>query len=408
VQDLIQTDWGWLALVGGAVVLPDARMRRRAAGGLGALVLALAALRVGGGPGRLPTDFAGVELALVLIGIAVLAAAVFSAGRRGRRGALGSALVAAGLVLLLRDFGALVRVARLGGTIAALGVIGGLAALAWAAAAAALRRVPLTADPGRPIAVRWMAWAAAGVLLTALAPHVLLIFAGMALGTVAISADGIGRHRLSSLTPVVITVATLGAAGWLLVTIAGDQSLATSALSELPLSPAAETLLAPLLLLAAWSVAGLWPMGRSPLTGLAGLAGLFLLGRVAVPALPDGLEHWRPLAYPILGLALWQAVASRRWAAALIGGGLFALVSGTRDGVAAACWLGFGALAVAMAGFPARHAPWLLCLAMLAAGVGTLPGTAAGLEVEVVYTTITVAGVALLLAAGGRRVPGEA
>jgi hypothetical protein len=293
---LIQTDWGWLALVGAVVVLPDARRRRRAAGGLGALVLALAALRVRGGPGRLPTDFAGVELALVLIGLAVLVAALFSAVRRGRRGALGLALVAAGLVLLLRDFEALVRVARLGGTLAALAVIGGLAALAWVAAAAVLRRMPLVADPGRPLALRCTACAAAGVLLTALAPHVLLIFAGMVLAALAKAAGGFRQRRLSSLIPVVITVATLGAAGWLLVTIAGDQSLATTALSELPLSPAAEALLAPLLLLAAWSVAGLWPMSRSPLTGLAGLAGLFLLGRVAVPALPEGLEHWRPLA----------------------------------------------------------------------------------------------------------------
>jgi hypothetical protein len=57
---------------------------------------------------------------------------------------------------------------------------------------------------------------------------------------------------------------------------------------------------------------------------------------------------------------------------------------------------------VAIAGYPTRYAPWLLCLATLAAGAGTLPGTAAGLGAEVVYTTITVAGVAILVAAGGR------
>jgi hypothetical protein len=402
VQDLIQTDWGWLALVGGVVLLPDARRRRVAGGGLGALVLALAALRVGAGASRLPTDFASVELALVLIGLGVLAAAALPTARRGRRGALGLALLTAGLVLLLRDFEGLVRAARLGGTMAALGAIGGIAALSWLSAAAVLRRARIPADPARPIAARWMACAGAGVLLTALAPHVLLIFAGVLLAAAAIGAEGAGRHRWLSLIPVAITLATLGAASWLLVTIAGDQSLATGALPELPLSPAAEALLAPLLLLAGWSVAGLWPLGRSPLTGVAGLAGLFVLGRVALPALPEGLEHWRPLAYPILGLALWQAAASRRWAAALIAGGLLALVSGTRDGVAAACWLGLGALTVAIAGYPTRYAPWLLCLATLAAGAGTLPGTAAGLGAEVVYTTITVAGVAILVAAGGR------
>jgi hypothetical protein len=38
-------------------------------------------------------------------------------------------------------------------------------------------------------------------------------------------------------------------------------------------------------------------------------------------------------------------------------------------------------------------------LAALAAGVGVLPATAAGLRVEVVYTALTVAGAAALLAA---------
>ena len=406
---MIHTDWGWRALVGGVVLLPDAHRRRLAGGGLGALVLALAAMRAGGGQAQLPADFAGVELALVLIGLAVLASAVFGAARSRRRGALALVLLAAGLVLLLGDILTLGRAARPGGTIAALGVLGGVGALAWAAARLLLRRVaPPVAEPGSPIAPRWIACAAGGVLLAALGPHVLLIFAGVVLATMAVAAVGVRRQRVSSAMAAAITVATLAAAGWLLATIAGDQGLATATLPELPLSPAAETLLAPLLLLAGWSVAGLWPMPRSPLAGVAGLAGLFLLGRVVVPALPQGLQHWRPLAYPILGLALWQAVASRRWAAALIGGALFALSAGTRDGVAAAWWLGAGALAEAVAGYLGRgDAPWLLCLAALAAGFGTLPATAAGLGAEVVYTTVTVAGLAILLAAGGSAARGE-
>jgi hypothetical protein len=141
-------------------------------------------------------------------------------------------------------------------------------------------------------------------------------------------------------------------------------------------------------------------MPRSPLAGVAGLAGLFLVGRLAVPALPEGLDHWRPLAYPVLAVGLWQAALSRRWAAMLIGGALFALLSGSDGGITAAWWLGAAALLAAAAEYhDLRAGRWPACLAVMAAGLGVLPGTAAGLKVEVVYTTLTVAGLALLLAA---------
>jgi hypothetical protein len=119
-----------------------------------------------------------------------------------------------------------------------------------------------------------------------------------------------------------------------------------------------------------------------------------------VPALPEGLDHWRPLAYPILALGLWQAVAAHRWSAVLVGGALFALASGSAHGVPAAWWLGAGALAVGAADlFSHRAAVWLRPAAALAGGIGALPGTMAGLEREVVYTTLAVLGIAILLAA---------
>jgi hypothetical protein len=409
---LIHSDWGWLALVAGGVLVPTMPGRRLAAGGLGALALALGALRVGGGPGRLPGDFAAVELALVLIGAAGPAAAVLPTVRGSRRGAAGAALIAAGVVLLLRDLRALAHAAPIGGTAAALAVVAGTAALTWVAAGMVLRRAPPPPVAGRDegIDLRWTGCAAAGVFLAALGPHILLIFTGVILAAVAVGAETLGRRRYSAAWPVVITLAALGPAGWLLATIAGDQRLATVALPDLPLSPAAEALLAPLVLLAAWSLAGLWPLRRSRLTGLAGLAGLFLVARLAIPALPEGLDHWRPLAYPILSLGLWQAVVSRRWPAGLIGGALFALISRTPDGSAAAWWLGAAALAAGIAQHTARRElAWLSCLAGLAAGIGALPATAAGLEREVVYTTFAVAGLAVLLAAGrpaSRAAPG--
>jgi hypothetical protein len=399
---LIHTDWAWLALVGGAVLVPGARGRRLGAGGLGALALALGALRAGGGPGRLPGDFAAVELALLLVGAAVLAAAAIPTARAGWRGSAAVALLAAGVLLLLSDLRALVQAATVGGSAAALGVVSGIAGLAWVAGGVVLRRWP-PADAGRHGAIdrRWIACATAGVLLASVGPHVLLIFGGAVLAAVAVGAEALGRRGFSAAAVVAISVAALGTAAWLLAAIAGDQGLAVAALADLPLSPAAETLLAPLLLLAAWSVAGLWPLPRSPLTGLAGLAGLLLMVRVAAPALPEGLDHWRPLAYPVLGVGLWQAVVSRRWPAALIGGALFALIAGSAGGPVAAWCFGAGALGAGIGErLAGREATWLSCLAALAAGVGALPATAAGLQGEVVYTTLTVAGVAVLLAAG--------
>jgi hypothetical protein len=408
---LIHSDWGWIALVGAGVMVPDKRRRSLAAGGLGALLLALGALRVGGGPGPLPGSFAAGELALVVTGAAVLASAVLPAVRAGWRGPLATGFFVAGIGLLLGDIPALARADPV--TLAtALGVVAGVAMLAWMAAGMALRRLP-PSDPVSPPRTegRWIAVAGAGVLLAALGPHLLVIFGGVVLAAVSVSAEALRRRRRSSGWAVLITVAALAPAGWLLATIAGDQGLATSGLRELPLSPAAEALLAPMLLLAAWSVAGLWPMPRSALSGLAGLTGALLIARVAIPALPEGLDHWRPLAFPILAVGLWQAVISRRWPAALIGGTLFALISGSWHGVAAAWWLGAGAPAQGLGEYLGqRELAWLSCLAALAGGIGALPATAAGLEGEVVYTTLTVAGLAVLLAAGGSRrftAPGE-
>jgi hypothetical protein len=397
---LIQTDWGWLALVGSAVLLPAGSGRRRAAGGLGLLALALGALRAGGSATAVPGDFAAIELALVLVGLAIVAGPVLRSARRGWLGAGPAALLVGGVALLLPSVRPLARLAPAAGILAAAGVVAGIAILAWAGAGLLLRRVPprLESDP-RAGATR-IACAAAGVLLAAFGPHILVIFPGVLLAAGALGGEGLRLRRVSSWVPLAIAAVTLVPAGWLLATIAGEQGLATRALSGLPLSPAAETLLAALLMLAAWSVAGLWPLPRSPLAGVAGLAGVFLLGRLAVPALPEGLDHWRPLASPLLGLGLWQAIGSRRWAAGLVAGALFAVAAGSHGGVTAAWWLGGAGLGAGIAElFTPRGRAWLACLAALAAAVGLLPATAAGLRVEVVYTALTVAGAAALLAA---------
>jgi hypothetical protein len=401
---LIHSEWGWVALVGSTLLLPDLNGRRLAAGSLGALLLALAGLQVGQRSAALPESFAAVEMALVVIGLAGLSWGVARAARRGTRGWLAAALGLAGVVLAWGDIAIIVRAAPLGATAAALGVVGGAAGLAWGAARQVLARLgAVQRTAAEATDSRTLGAATAGVLLAGWAPHVFLVFLGVLIASLAEWHGSARPRRLRSALSAVLAVGALIPAGWLLLAIAGDQGLALATLSELPLSPAAESLLAPLLLIAAWSSVGLWPFKRTRVAGIAGAAGLLLVARVVVPALPEGLDHWRALAYPILAVGLWQGTASGRWPSVMVGGALMALSSGSVEGPRAAWCLGTAALvAELVAHIPRRELVWVLCAVVLVAGYGAWPATVAGLRAEVVYTTLTVAGIAVLLAAGGR------
>jgi len=403
-QDLIHSEWGWVALVGSTLMLPDSRGRRVAAGALGALLLAMVGLQVGQGSGALPESFAAVEMALVVIGFSAFFWGVAWAGWWETRGWMAAALGLAGVVLAWGSIAIIARAAPLGGTAAAFGVVGGAAGLAWAAARQVLARVDAVQRTAAEVKdSRTLGAAAAGVLLAGWGPHVLLVFLGVLLASLA-AWHGSARSRgLRAALPAVVAVGALIPAGWLLLTIAGEQGLALTNISELPLSPAAESLLAPLLLLAAWLPLGLWPLERTRVAGIAGVAGLLLVSRVIGPALPEGLDHWRRLAYPILAIGMWQGTASGRWPAVMVGGALMGLASGSVEGPRAAWCLGGAALvAELVALIPRREAAWVGCAAVLAAGYGAWPAAVAGLRAEVVYTTLTVAGIAVLLAAGGR------
>jgi hypothetical protein len=400
---LIQTNWGWVAMVGSTVLLPDSRAGRVAGAGLGALVLALAALRVSYGSGTLPGNFAAVEMALVLVGLAALLGGMVR-GARGRRGVMAAALAVVGVVLIWGRLGTIAGAAPLGGSAAALGVVGGTVGLAWATAHWVLARVGAGAEtPQEAVDLRPVAVGVAAVVLAATGSNLLLVGLGVLFASLAMWGGASRPRRLPAALSVLLAIAALIPAGWLFLAIAGDQGLALVTLADLPLSPAGETLLAPLLLVGAWSVAGLWPLPRSRVAGITGAAGVLLLARVAFPALPEGLEHWRPLAFPILGIGILQGTASGRWPAVMVGGALMALASGSAEGPAAAWCLGGAALAAELVPllWPRRLA-WARCITALAAGYGVWPATVAGLRAEVVYTALTVVGAAVLLAAGRR------
>ena len=297
-----------------------------------------------------------------------------------------AALAGAGVVLLWGRLGTIARAAPLGASAAALGVVAVTAGLFWAAAHWVLAR--LGTRPGTPLEAvdpRSVGVALAGVVLAATGPHLLIVGLGVLFASLAVWGGSARPRGFPATLPFLVTVAALIPAGWLFLAIAGEQGLAVVSLSDLPLSPAAEALLAPLLLVAAWSVTGLWPLPRSRVAGVTGVAGVLLLARVAVPALPQGLDHWRPLAFPILAIGLWQGIVSGRWATVMIAGALMALASGSAEFPAAAWCLGGAALATELAArlWP-RRLGWVRCAAALAAGYGVWPATVAGLRAEVV------------------------
>jgi len=194
---------------------------------------------------------------------------------------------------------------------------------------------------------------------------------------------------------------------WLLSTIAGPEGLSLATLPLVPLSPAAESLVAPALLLAGWSVAGLWPLHRQVPGALTVPLGALLIVRVALPLAPDGLEYWRPLAVPLVIAGIWHAAAVARWPLLAAGTGFLGLAGLTPVGAMGAAWLLGSALVLelcsmlrlpAIADRLARAATWI------AGAWGGLLVLEGGLRGEVVYTALGAIGLALLIVGPSRRV----
>jgi hypothetical protein len=173
------------------------------------------------------------------------------------------------------------------------------------------------------------------------------------------------------------------------------------------LSPAAEQLLAVPLLIAAWAVAGLWPLHRHLPGALVAPVGAFLMARVAILAVPSGLEHWRPLMMPLVVAGVWQAALSGRLPRVAVGMAWVGLVAPDGLGLAGAAILMAAGLAVELverigALRVGRLAPAAQALPLIAFGWGALLVVGAGLRGEVVYTA---AAVACLVALCGRPWP---
>jgi hypothetical protein len=400
MQDVIQP--GFLSLVLAIPLLPPGRSRALAAGGAIVIGLALAGLRAG--PGEpvtaLPAGFLAVEGALFAGGAVLGMAGAVSGSRAARRTlriVMAAALCAVGGLGVGLGAVPYIRAAPFGPLMAAA-VVTAAAGFVLAWGGARLGRGSGW-SPAVPTRSGGLALIGAGALLATASPWADLILVGAMLA----AAGGwlCARSKEVRRLPVapLLTLALLPA-WWLMRTIAGPEGLATVSLPDLPWSPAAEQLLGGLVLLAAWSMSGLWPLHREEPAALTAPVAAVLMARVGLPAFPGGLEHWRALAMPVVLVGGFHGVLTGNRSAALAGLAWVGLATATGQGEAGAGLVLVGGLllvAEAYLGTGVRIVARLV--AAFAIGFGALLVTEAGLRTEVVYTVCAVAG---MVAAAGR------
>jgi len=392
---------GYTLIVAGAALVPNARAR--ATGVLAAVAGGLAVAGLTAAPGGAPDPgFAAAGAALLLLG-ALLGVAAAVSGWRGDRSRLaGVAAVglSAGAGTMLWGGRPLLAAAdaRSIGLALLIVIVAGLILLA--SGHLARSGGDPEGAPHRPVA--GIAGLLAGGLAVLAGPHLSVVFLG------AIVAGWAGyllrRAAGGSAVPVAAgLVLLLLPAWWFMATVAGPESLAIGALGALPLSPAAEQLLAPALLLAAWALAGLWPLHRQMPGPFTAPVGALLVARVALPAVPDGLDHWRALAAPLVVAGIWHAALTGRPALLAIGLAWVGMLAPGGQGLAGAALLLGGALLLELArpfgaANPRRAAAVRLAVG-LASGCGALLAVEAALRGEVVYTVLAIGGI---VAAAGR------
>lgn len=413
-----------------AVVLPR---RRAALAGAGLAGYALGAGAFAAVPGivavgplaekleavGLSPVFVGINVGLMALGAAATMIAglmALSEERAAPRVVGGSAGVAA--ILVLAGLVPLLRVSGFAAAVAAAAVLGAAVIVAIGAGAAerlVLRNAAAAAPsqpgggagalPRAPVAV-----ASAAAVSALVAPHALVIV-GSAL--VAAVAAHVAARRAGAVprVPVLPLAAALGLVpfAWLLTTIAGPVGLSTASLPIAPLSPPAQAMLVPMLVIGAWGFLGVWPLHRwVPGPILAAVGGALLL-RIGAPALGAGLEHLQPPIFALCAVAAWHAALTRRAAAFLasLGGvATAAIFSGAHVSpdarVAAAVLFAAASGVAALGGFlrrqPERHRaavePVSMRILALAGGAAVYAALGAGLRSEVVLTVLTAAAAA--------------
>jgi len=384
------------------------RLERRLVG-WGLLAYAFGAASVGvaaGGDVRLTdlgTPSVAVDGGLLLLGALLLLAAGARAWTLRPPSRLAAAVVAGASVLL----GWLARP-----VLAAAGVAGDAAAAAIGAAGAAvlflvrravvgmpiLRSVtPPVVAPMEPAQRAAVALAIAGAAAAVLGPNAWIMIAG---ALCAASAPAVARRR----APVLALLAAVGLlpALWFMHTVAGPVGLRVATIPDVPFSPAAESLVAPILALGAFGFFGIWPLGGWGSRALVPV-GVALILRLGA-GVPSGLESWETVLVPLGVLAAWHAVLTDAPDEAVAAWAWLACVTGGRTGAillaAAAPLLLVGPAVGIRAG--ARAEAWSRRAAWGLGAAGGAVALEAMLRAQVVYAVLAAIALATLITVSGR------
>ncbi|HEU4588774.1 MAG TPA: hypothetical protein VFS11_09010 [Gemmatimonadales bacterium] len=391
-----------LLFLAGAVALPAAGRRLALVGAVPILLGAAAEAARPGGDARTLAVNAGLVLLGLLLGVA---GALAELRRNPRAAAPGAILLLGAAGGTLWSLGPAMRAAGAWPPVAVAILVGGAAAVVcgighllglgrwvrrldavlFGSGAAALHGKPIERGTVALALVMLIGLAAAWV-----GPHVALVFGGAFTAVAAAERyrHGYGAPAFGVAATVAFGVA-LGAAYWLLATIAGPVGLALDRLAEVPLSPAAEVAVAILIVAAVWLAFALFPLHTLAPGFVGSVAGAAVWLRVGVPAAPHGLAHWQALIAPLAVVATWYGAAAARPQVALRGLALLALASLAPGSARGALLLLAAAGALRLEHRVARGAAAIL------AGYGALVAFEAGLRAQVVYTVLAAAALAL-------------
>lgn len=328
------------------------RGRRRAILGAASIALGGTALRVALGTANpwsphaaalraLPPLSVGIDAALELFGALLAASAALAAMRSGSLRSLVAGLLAAGAALLAGWSGG--RHAAVVGFVGPI-VLASIGAIAAAGVARLTQRNgedlarPRGAEPSGIPFSRWMLATGAITGLALVASHVVVVLvaaATLSLIASAMAASNATRRRVPWLP--VVAIPPLAVAAYLIVTIAASTGLSIRALPDGPFSPAAESLLVPLLGLASLGFFGMRPLERIAPRSVLALGGAAILLRVAGTAFPGGVAAWETVAIPLGVVSIGIAALARDALAAAAGMAWIACFSS--GGVAGAWWL---------------------------------------------------------------------
>lgn len=230
----------------------------------------------------------------------------------------------------------------------------------------------------------WAVLTALGAIAAAVAPHALVVLAGAALGAAA-------SRRI---VVAIVVLPAIGFAGWWLHVIGAPTGLALSALPEGPFSPAAEAMLVPALAVAAAGLIAGAGRGRPGSNALLAVAGIALLLRIGVPALPEGMDGWRTIAVPLGVLVMWAAAGRGALAPLALAGAWIAAFAPAGGGPTGAWLLALVPALVAGGRLLSRAVPVRALTSMVGAlgGAFALDGV---LRTEVVYGVVATAAVAI-------------